>query len=154
MRLSDAQTRGPGRKKWRQYMKALKIIDILEEAAEDCTLEEQYKFFEATVLAKTEASKILAEVSRALTVGAESQKDEDPDVPLHELLPGDLGQPRQLLELLPKEGHQISEVQLFRQLFLRPESGVGDSEKLGEPPPSQTEEESQPPTSESEGKPE
>jgi len=54
MVLSDAQTRGPWRKKWKEYTRLLKIARDLEGARD---------------LAEDEAARLLEEIERALEKG-------------------------------------------------------------------------------------
>jgi len=81
MRISDAQTRGPWRKKWVEYCRSLDLEIILQDGEEDASLEDQFKFFQARLLQQEVSLKILREIRRALTVGAEDGEEDPESVP-------------------------------------------------------------------------
>lgn len=80
MRISDARTRGPWRKKWVDYIRSLDLEEVLRDGEENSTLEDQYKFFQAGLLQRDESLKILREIRRALTVG-DDESDSKSDHP-------------------------------------------------------------------------
>ncbi len=84
MRHSDALTRGPWRKKWVQYIRALDIEFCLEHSVEEnCGKVTEAQLDDlngALQLAKDATAKILEEVRRALIVGAYGAVETDPEV--------------------------------------------------------------------------
>jgi len=147
MILSDAKTRGPWRKRWLNYIRNQDILETMEDRLGTCS-DPHYDILSQAINVQLRIMRDLREeIRKALSVGDAHQKVVSPGV----LLPGsprvDQDPLLQLSEGQPKEELRIDEVRLFRQLFPRPESGDGDSEKLGEPPPSRTVEQSRRPLS-------
>ena len=82
MRLSDARTRGPWRKKWVQFIRANDIIKTLEKAIWDTQPDGWEKLHGALALALEERAKIVREIERALTVGPDDPPKKS-QVPCH-----------------------------------------------------------------------
>lgn len=74
MRLSDARTRGPWRKKWVEFIRAQDLISTLIKSMNNSMDQGQREAFQGAVdLAVAEERKILWEIRRALNAGADEE---------------------------------------------------------------------------------
>jgi len=83
MMLSDARTRGPWHKMWVRFMRANDIKELLFQCMTTGSTEDFEMYKGSHSLAVAEETKIMDEIRRALTAGAdESDQESDRPVPV------------------------------------------------------------------------